>query len=101
MPENDNGEYRLVGEDKFTERLKKKNWRQLQHIIIRGQFAVAAAKERLEEGDERAKEAVPRIERQMELVMAEYTRRKALGQKPPKQVIKAESVQLGGSAKVG
>lgn len=100
MSFNEEGEYRLVGEDKFTERLKKKNWRELHHIIIRGQFAVKAAHERLEEGDERAVEAVPRIERQMELVMAEYARRKALGLLPPPVVVKAKSIPLGSSAKM-
>ena len=100
MPTNEDGEFRLAGEDKFVERLKKKSFRQLHHIIIRGQFAVQAAKEKLEEGEERAVEAVPLIERQMELVMAEYARRKALGQSPPPVTIKAKSIPLGSSAKM-
>ncbi len=98
MPFNEDGEFRLDGEDKFIERIKKKNWRQLHHIIIRGQLAVQAAKEKLEEGDERAIKAVPRIERQMELVMAEYGRRKALGQSPPPVKVQAKSIPLGSKA---
>lgn len=100
MPFNEDGEFRLDGEDKFVERIKKKDWRQLHHIIIRGQLAVQAAKERLEEGDERAVTAVPRIERQMELVMAEYKRRKELGQSPPPVKVQAKSIPLGSSAKM-
>ena len=101
MPYNEDGEYRLDGEDKFSERLQKKNWRELQHIIVRGQLAVQGTKEKLEEGDSRAPEAVDRIKRQMELVMAEYERRKALGQKPPKVVVKAKSLSLGSKAGMG
>ncbi len=101
MPLNEDGEFRLAGEDKFIERIKKKSWRQLHHIIIRGQFAVRAAKEKLEEGDERAPKAVLRIERQMELVMAEYERRKALGQSPPPVKVQTKSIPLGSSAKMG
>ena len=101
MPHNEDGEFRLDGEDKFAERVKGWKHKKLMNKVVYADWCLRAVSEAEKENDPRSPHAKQVIKRQREIVVAEIERRKAEGIDIPPVRIEAESIKLGGSAKMG
>lgn len=85
---------KLIREDKFIARLRKRKFVALETALIRADMQIQAATE-VGNKDPRKVPALVRILRQRELVVAEMKRRVQGGFQPPAAIVKARPAVVG------